>query len=211
MESKDYTSLFKRIRTHCSRKQWYGPDIYQNHSVFNRHPRGVWIRHDFRTSFFPPATEEQLRLSEMAMGFSYPPLLRSLYSQVANGGFGPAYGLVGAFGGYTDALYKEKDHTYLLQESVVSPTSWEGADFIDLEQIEKREGIQKKMYLDSYAQPTYFISICNWGCGYTSFLHAKTGRVYYVGENYLYYQASSLEEWLERWLRGEDLEAVNWK
>jgi hypothetical protein len=136
MESNDYVSLHEHIRAHCHQKQWYGPDIYQNHSTFNRHPHGPWIRHDFRTSFFPSAIEEQLCLSEEAMGFPYPPALRMLYSQLANGGFGPVHGLVGAFCGYADSLHKEKQHTYLLQESVVSSAFPKGTDFLDLEQYE---------------------------------------------------------------------------
>lgn len=211
IRNNDYFSLCKRIRDHCREKQWYGPDIYRNHTTFNRpHFDGPWIRHNFRVDFFPPATEEQLRLSEEAMGFPYPPLLRSLYSQVANGGFGPAYGLVGAFCGYADAMYKEKHHEYRLQESVVAPSFPEGMTFIDLEQYEKQYGQQKKIYLDTYVWPMHFIYLCEWGCGFFSFLHAKTGRVYYVGENYVFYQASSLEEWLERWLQGENLETVDW-
>lgn len=210
MESNDFVSLHERIQAHCHHKQWYGPDIYRNHSTFNRHPHGPWIRHDFQTSFFPPATEEQLSLSEEAMGFPYPPVLRMLYSQLANGGFGPAYGLVGAFCGYADSLHKEKQHTYLLQESVVSSAFPKGTDFLDLEQYEKQHGTPKKLYLDTSLWPKHLIFLCDWGCGFFSFLHAKTGHVYYFGEDYLFYQAGSLEEWLERWLQGENLEAVDW-
>src|SRR5713101_8141546 len=49
------------------------------------------LQHGWKTeeSTYPPATEEQLRASEQALGFLLPPLLRTLYAQVANGGFGP--------------------------------------------------------------------------------------------------------------------------
>jgi hypothetical protein len=40
-----------------------------------------------------PATEEQARDSERALGFPIPLLLRRLYLEVANGGFGPKYGV----------------------------------------------------------------------------------------------------------------------
>ncbi|HLG60745.1 MAG TPA: hypothetical protein VKY19_02360 [Ktedonosporobacter sp.] len=193
MSNERYLQICQRIITHCRQRQWYGPDIYQNHTTFNlRHFDGPWIRHDLRAGFFPPATEEQLRLSEEVMGFPYPSLLRSLYSQVANGGFGPAYGLVGAFCGYADAMYKEQHHEYKLQESVVTPSFPEEMTFIDLEQYEKRHGRQKNMYLDTYVWPMYFIYLCEWGCGFFSFLHAKTGCVYYVGENYLFYMVTAL-------------------
>jgi hypothetical protein len=36
------------------------------------------------------------------LGFPLPPLLRELYTQVGNGGFGPGYGIFGLEGGYID-------------------------------------------------------------------------------------------------------------
>src|SRR5436190_5225939 len=39
---------------------------------------------------------------ESLLGFRLPPFLRRLYCEVANGGFGPDYGLVGMFAGHTD-------------------------------------------------------------------------------------------------------------
>ena len=205
MISDENTFLYERIREHCQKNQWYGPDIYQNHTTFNQHPHGLWIRHDFRTSFFPPATEEQLRLSEESMGFPYPPLLRSLYGHLANGGFGPAYGLVGAFQGFEDTLYKREQHQYTLRKSLIH-RSYPGREtFFDLEEY----GDLKKLYLDT-SWPTHLIYLCEWGCGFFSFIHARTGRVYYVGENHLFRQADSLEEWLELWLRDENLERIAW-
>jgi hypothetical protein len=40
----------------------------------------------------PPASPRELAQSEERIGFNLPPLLRSLYSEIANGGFGPGYG-----------------------------------------------------------------------------------------------------------------------
>lgn len=210
MKGNNYSSLCECIREHCHQQQWYGPDIYRNQSTFDRSPDEPWIRHDFRTRFFPLATEEQLRLSEEAMGFPYPPVLRTLYLQVANGGFGPAYGLDGAFGGYSDAKHKEEEHEYILQESIVYPSSSEEITLIDLDQYKQPGGNRKKIYIDPGTWPKHLIDLCEWGCGYFSLLHAPTGRVYYFGEDYLFHQADSLEEWLERWLNGENLEHIDW-
>ena len=56
------------------------------------------ITHDLRESFeFLPAADEQIRATEQALGFSLPPFLRTLYTNVANGGFGPT-GITGAIG-----------------------------------------------------------------------------------------------------------------
>jgi hypothetical protein len=57
------------------------------------------ITHDPQSGFeFPPASEEQLQATEEALGIPLPPMLRALYAQVANGGFGPACGITGACG-----------------------------------------------------------------------------------------------------------------
>lgn len=43
----------------------------------------------------PPATVEQIEAAEQELGFKLPRLLQEIYSQVANGGFGPGYGILG--------------------------------------------------------------------------------------------------------------------
>ena len=50
----------------------------------------------------PPATPEALDAAEARMGTAIPPLLRRLYVEVANGGFGPGSGIIGIKGGWTD-------------------------------------------------------------------------------------------------------------
>ncbi len=47
----------------------------------------------------PCITEAKLAATEQSLGFSLPPLIRSLYLHVGNGGFGPQYGIVGTKGG----------------------------------------------------------------------------------------------------------------
>ena len=46
-----------------------------------------------------PATTKALQVSERLIGFELPDLLGAIYLEVANGGFGPEYGLVGTKGG----------------------------------------------------------------------------------------------------------------
>ncbi len=43
----------------------------------------------------PPVTHAEVDAAEAALGFPVPPLLRRLYTEVGNGGFGPDYGLEG--------------------------------------------------------------------------------------------------------------------
>lgn len=49
---------------------------------------------------FPPTTVTVVEAAENERGFKLPPLLSQLFTQVANGGFGPGYGLYGLDGGY---------------------------------------------------------------------------------------------------------------
>ena len=49
----------------------------------------------------PTVTAKGLEAFERAIGFKLPELLRALYLNVGNGGFGPEYGIVGIEGGAT--------------------------------------------------------------------------------------------------------------
>ena len=57
-------------------------------------------RGDATSNPVPPATPKALQAAERALGFPLPKLLRAIYSTVANGGFGPEYGIVGTRGGF---------------------------------------------------------------------------------------------------------------
>ncbi len=61
----------------------------------------------------PPATPEAVRAAEEAVGFRFPPILTRLWTEVANGGFGPGDGIFGVEGGWGD------DHATEAQEDDV--------------------------------------------------------------------------------------------
>ena len=46
----------------------------------------------------PPVTAEALAAAEARIGFPLPPLVSALYTQVADGGYGPGYGVYRLFG-----------------------------------------------------------------------------------------------------------------
>src|SRR6185437_14397483 len=54
------------------------------------------------THLYPLATPEVIAATEQALGFSLHPFLCRLYREIANGGFGPGYGLTGLAGGHRD-------------------------------------------------------------------------------------------------------------
>jgi SMI1-KNR4 cell-wall len=46
-----------------------------------------------------PASADLILATESRLGFAIPPLLKSCYAHISNGGFGPGYGLIGVDGG----------------------------------------------------------------------------------------------------------------
>jgi hypothetical protein len=111
MSEDAYTALFGRICERCRRLRWYGPDDENINWVEECYdpasdPAGrlrarLATRVPYKLGFeYPPATEVQLQATEVALGFPLPPLLRALYAQVANGGFGFGYGIRGAMEGF---------------------------------------------------------------------------------------------------------------
>jgi hypothetical protein len=165
------------------------------------------IREEYQFDFeYPPATEEQLRATEEALGFPLPPALRALYAQVANGGFGPGYGIIGAIGGFPhsgDGRCKDIADGYNKGRDSVQ--------HIDLAAYEKEIAAAGEVELPLGVYPDRFLFICYWGCGIGTDIECKTGRIFQgqasrPGYYVLEYRAASLEEWLERWLNGEDLQ-----
>ncbi|HZS78621.1 MAG TPA: SMI1/KNR4 family protein [Ktedonobacteraceae bacterium] len=86
MES--YQPIFEAVRQHCAAQGWYGAEMLgpEWRDVRDDDPR--------RSRFeFPPATEAQVQAREKRLGVALPPVLRACYTELANGGFGPGYGL----------------------------------------------------------------------------------------------------------------------
>src|SRR5512134_2461662 len=64
-----------------------------------------------KAHIYPPATLAPIEAAETAIGFRMPDLLRRLYLEIGNGGFGPGYGLVGVEGGYAENIAPYDNHT----------------------------------------------------------------------------------------------------
>ncbi|WP_319461487.1 hypothetical protein [Micromonospora sp. RTP1Z1] len=118
---------------------------------------------------------------EKLSGIALPPLLRRLYLQVGNGGFGPGYGLLGLRGGHTldggNALRAMQAHR------TPQPVPAEG--------------------------PRVPLHICDWGCAILSILDLADGQVWGFdpnpvpeGVSPLFPQHITITEWFARWLDG---------
>lgn len=76
------------------------------------------VKVSFPQQMAGPASEDELLLTEQLLGFPIPPLLRRVYSEVGNGGFGPGYGLTGAEGGRPDAVGYSIAGAYRLRREI---------------------------------------------------------------------------------------------
>ena len=132
-----------------------------------------------------PVTELEMAKAETRLGFSLPLLVRNLYMQVADGGYGPGNGVIELDG-----------HDYTLVESRLRMNEETEPDW---------------MWPPRFVQ---FVSWgCHYVSGIDC-AHSCCPVIFYdhdlaVGDatlsDCLFPEADSLEEWLEAWLNGENL------
>lgn len=201
--------LCHRIREKCQQQHWYGGDASYADDIRERmyqSRRSIGTQgkhrndpddHPRKMSFAcAPATEEQLLATEQELGFPFPPFLRLLYSSIANGGFGPGYGLIGAKGGFDEAGTIVEMYQYHTTR----------AQLVDLEQYERAIWPDSLLELPETVWPRFMLYLCDWGEANVSCLDCVTGHVLLVrmGEKYRRYvlemQASSSQAWWEQWL-----------
>ncbi|WP_201390004.1 SMI1/KNR4 family protein [Ktedonobacter sp. SOSP1-85] len=185
---------------------------------------------------FLPATEQQVRETEQQLGFPLPPLLRLLYTQIANGGFGPGFGIIGGKDGYpgvdhvpgniarryqweidfADALRQwdkggwasltPEGRQVLWEDGIGSQELWESGQLTD----DEPEGEEIHLAEEDLTPPwpKHLLPLCEHGCNITTYLFADTEQVVQGMHNPYLVVAASLEEWLERWLAGETLQLM---
>jgi hypothetical protein len=140
--------------------------------------------------------------------------LRILYTSVANGGFGPAYGITGASGGY----YFGEDGHYQTMAREPLPETFTGTILeeeifpFNLSEYERQHNDPPKIDLPAHTWPDHFLSICYLGCGMDAYLDGGSGRIYRGESGYsqtegitfsLTRLGESLESWLESWMDGK--------
>lgn len=195
------TELAKKMRTRCQQQGWYGPDDLRREAV---EPEKSRLHHDFA---FPPATETQLQRTEVLLGFSLPPLLRSLYSELANGGFGPGLGLRGAREGYgTIGTPLANGYRWLGDETLVKYRLRES--LVDLAQFTNQwqpQGGSRVLRLSCNIWPRQLFPICDLGDDVEVCLDSDGHLYRYASseENGIYTfrdTSASFEQWLYEWL-----------
>lgn len=216
-------ALVEAIRARCQRDRWYGPDYYSPRSYdklpafdFDAFPDdegnfpALAVSPEQAYSSLPPdasersefvyakATDVQIASSEHILGFALPPVLRDLYQSLANGGFGPGTGLRGIEGGYTGANHEGNILDYY-------PTEASPDQLFDLPP-DRHEWL----ILPQGRWPRGVLCLADMGCVQEACIDAATSRMHILGvtadnRHVLEPLSWTLEEWLWRWARNEDL------
>jgi hypothetical protein len=135
-------------------------------------------------------SQRELARAEQELGFPLAAALHDVYGLVANGGFGPGYGLIGLVGGVVSDL---------------------GKDVVD----EYRMRVQLDAEDPEYFWPAGVLPLCHWGCAIYSCVDCRTPEASVirfdpnpVGDDWSIawgLESPSLTHWLGRWLAGEEL------
>ncbi|MFD0148615.1 SMI1/KNR4 family protein [Streptomyces sp. NPDC055721] len=134
------------------------------------------------TALPPAASAEEVAAAEAVLGFALPPLLASLYREVANGGYGPDYQLLPLVGAGRTVL---SDYRSERSSSAEGETPY---------------------------WPAGVLPILDWGCGMYAAVdcRSETATVLLFEPNAIvddgaaawFVDSGSLAEWLETWLAG---------
>src|SRR5262245_3654603 len=140
----------------------------------------------------PAATRASIAADEQTLGFTLPPLLKRLYLEVGNGGWGPGYGLLGLTGGAKDDLGTTAVQSYF------SRRQQEAADH-------------------TWHWPTGLLPLCHWGCAIYSCIDCAQPSfpmvvfdpnghdAYNDWSEALFPECEGFDQWIGLWAHGHDL------
>ncbi|MBZ0289160.1 MAG: SMI1/KNR4 family protein [Anaerolineae bacterium] len=159
---------------------------------------------------YPPASLEEVRLTEAAIGAKLPPLIRELFLQIGNGGFGPGYGITGLITGqeiYRRSFVKNERNTIIeikahLRESIATAEQSSNPTDRLLYLIE-----QDKRHLENWNRLglDHLIWYCDWGCNLVTLVdYGKPEMPVYLADSLDVgaESVSTLRQWWYAWLNG---------
>jgi hypothetical protein len=138
----------------------------------------------------PPVSIHEMEVAEKKLGFTIPSLLRVLYLQIGNGGFGPGYGIFGLNDAGAKNYHKNLVDWYLEYTGFSHP--------------------------DYPVFPRQFLTICDWGDNITSMVDwtiSKSPVFRFNGDKYdegafekvINPESPSLQIWLEDWVSDKSM------
>jgi hypothetical protein len=191
---ENYQPIFEAIRQHCAAQGWYGADMM---GPEHRHVRDDDPR--YSGFAFPPATEAQVHEAEHRLGVSLPPVLHACYTELANGDFGPAYGLRSIIGG----------SKYLSDLLDSYPALDEECDVLDIDVMAASKGGTHAFEIpsDHFCWVRGVLPLIEEGCARTLCLDTASGSIFRVGPSAtargFRYVAPGFETLLGQWLSHE--------
>jgi hypothetical protein len=147
----------------------------------------------------PPATAEQVALTEQRLGCPLPKPLRRYYLELANGGFGPLYGILGVHGGYEGAM------------GTIDAALGNLFD-LDVGDLEATLSLNDTVTTDldhhTFRVLTH-IDLVNQGCCMSDEMNLRTRRIYHTditanNETSIQFIAEDLDAYLAIWLTRVD-------
>jgi hypothetical protein len=138
-----------------------------------------------------PGNPDDIARDESKLGFSFPPLLKRIYTEIGNGGFGPGYGLIGLTNGVPDDTGKTGPAIYR----------------------QFHDGASEAPFCE---WPKGLLPICYWGCAILSCADCSDPnfrvRIFdpnvHDGDDWtdaFFEESPSFEEWITAWASGVDL------
>jgi hypothetical protein len=141
-----------------------------------------------------PTNHSEVAEEERRLGFQIPPLMKRLYTEVGNGGFGPGYGLIGLRNGIPDDL---------------------GKTALEIYQQFRVAGSEEP----NWKWPEGLLPICHWGCAIVSCVDCADPnfrmRIFdpnvHEGEDWsdsFFEEYPRFDAWITAWASGVNLWAL---
>jgi hypothetical protein len=135
-----------------------------------------------------PGNPAEIANDETRLGYTLPSLMKRIYIEIGNGGFGPGYGLIGLTNGIPDDTGKTGPAIY--------------------EQFRKGSPDEP-----NWKWPDGLLPICHWGCAILSCVDSNFRmRIFdpnvYGGNDWadaFFEESADFETWIKAWASGVDL------
>ena len=131
---------------------------------------------------FPPVSERIIEEAEAGLKFPLPPLLKSVYLQVGNGGFGPGRGgsIIGLEGGYaSDFGTLLRTYGQCMNDHALEGRLWKAS----------------------------LLPFCEWGCNIFSCVDCQDSHypIFLFEEGDVFPRNYSLQDFFKLWIEGVDI------
>ncbi len=154
---------------------------------------------------YPPTSLEEIQWAEAGIGAKLPPLIREIFLQIGNGGFGPGWGITGLHTGkkiYGKSFVEHVQNTVTdikahLRESIETAERTPDAN--------PKYIVQDKKHLENWNRLglNHLIWYCDWGCNLVTLVDFSNPELpIYLADGLDVGEESSktLRQWWRRWL-----------